>query len=101
VRIAAFATRGFMRLWRVVRWTDLHGVDNDVCHASSKDGDRPVLDSLSATTSTTGGEGAVGTGRAVEEELIRLEREWADAGVRDDTLRLAQILADDFIGHRP
>ncbi len=37
----------------------------------------------------------------VEQELIKLDQEWGEAGIRGDTTTLERILADDFIGSGP
>ena len=43
----------------------------------------------------------VATTSSAEQELISLDKEWGEAGLRGDTAVLERILADDFIGNSP
>ncbi len=43
----------------------------------------------------------VATTNSAEQELISLDKEWGEAGLRGDTAVLERILADDFIGNSP
>jgi len=38
---------------------------------------------------------------SVDQELIKLDQEWGEAGIRGDTAALERILADDFQGSGP
>jgi hypothetical protein len=38
---------------------------------------------------------------SAEQELISLDKEWGEAGLRGDTAVIERILADDFIGNSP
>jgi hypothetical protein len=43
----------------------------------------------------------VATTASAEQELIAIDKEWGDAGLKGDTAVLERILADDFIGNSP
>jgi hypothetical protein len=43
----------------------------------------------------------VATTASAEQELIGLDKEWGEAGLRGDSAVLERILADDFIGNSP
>lgn len=43
----------------------------------------------------------VATASSAEQELIGLDKEWGEGGLRGDTAVLERILADDFIGNSP
>jgi hypothetical protein len=43
----------------------------------------------------------VATTNSAEQELISLDKEWGEAGLRGDTAVIERILADDFIGNSP
>jgi hypothetical protein len=47
------------------------------------------------------GEKVATTTNSAEQELIGLDKEWGEAGLRGDTAVLERILADDFIGNSP
>ena len=52
------------------------------------DQSKPIAEKVAATSSP-------------EQEVISLDKEWGEAGLRGDTAVLERILADDFIGNSP
>ena len=43
----------------------------------------------------------VATTASAEQELIAIDKQWGDAGLKGDTAVLERILADDFVGNSP
>ena len=56
---------------------------------------------IAASALTFGAEPVAAQTSNVEQELIKLDKEWGEAGGKADTAVLARIIADDFIGSSP
>ncbi len=63
---------------------------------------KPVSDQTKPVPDQTKPAGEkVATTASAEQELIGLDKEWGEAGLRGDSAVLERILADDFIGNSP
>ncbi len=63
---------------------------------------KPVIDQAKPAPDQTKPVGEkVATTSSAEQELITIDKEWGDAGLKGDSAVLERILADDFIGNSP
>jgi len=66
------------------------------------DQEKPVIDQAKPAPDQTKPVGEkVATTSSAEQELINIDKEWGDAGLKGDSAVLERILADDFIGNSP